>query len=65
MELTKDYQDLYGVLSERPGLVAVFPLTVVSADNEIHVVFDRTATGSSAFATCKECVVTFLVNRIR
>lgn len=65
IELSKDYQSLYGAAFPRPGIVAVFPLTVVAADHEIHVVFDRMAKGSSASAMCKDCAVPFPINRIR
>jgi hypothetical protein len=64
-ELTKDYRDLYGVVPDRPGIVAVFPLSVARDNNDIQVTFDRTATGSSASTRCKACVVPFPVNRIR
>jgi len=65
VELTKEYQDRSDDTIAQPGVVAVFPISVASADNQIHVVFDRTAIGSSPYATCKECVVDFPVDKLR
>jgi hypothetical protein len=64
-ELTNEYQTMYGLALREPGVVAVFPLNVLSANNEIRVVFDRIAKGSSAAAMCRECVVPFPIRNIR
>jgi hypothetical protein len=64
-ELTKEYQTMYGLALPRPGMVAVFPLDVLSVNNEIRVVFDRMAKGSSAAAMCRECVVPFPSRNVR
>ena len=64
-ELTKEYATSIGSLADTQGIVAVFPLTVVTIDNDLHVVFDRPARGSSAVATCKDCVMSFPINKIR
>ena len=65
LDLTKEYQDLNGTAFDRPGMVAIFPLTALEKNNEIRVTFDRIAQGSNALTTCRECVVPLNLIRIR
>jgi hypothetical protein len=65
MELTEDYQNLNGTTFEGSGVVAIFPLSALTPNSEIRVVFDRIARGSSALSTCRECVVPLNISRIR
>jgi hypothetical protein len=65
VELTTDYQNLTGTTFTGAGIVAIFPLTALTASSEIRVVFDRTARGSSALSNCRECVVPLSLARIR
>lgn len=65
IELTKGYQDLHGTTFDKSGLVAVFPLSAITGDFEIRVMFDRVAIGSTALSMCKECAVPFRVDQIR
>ena len=64
-DLLEPYRKLYNVGVEGRGIIAVFPLSAVSAKNEIVVVFDRTVRGASALSQCKECVVPFPSSGIR
>lgn len=64
-ELTQEYVDRYGLESPGPGVVAVFPLAVLSGEIEVRVLFDRPARGSSPLANCRECVVPIDSRKIR
>jgi hypothetical protein len=64
-ELTAQYQDLAGTAFKGTGVVAVFPITGLTADSEIRVVFDRTARGFSGLSMCRECAVPVNLNRLR
>lgn len=57
LQLTKEYQDSTGTSFDRPGVIAIFPLSALARNNEIRVVFDRVARGSNALSTCRECAV--------
>jgi hypothetical protein len=64
-QLTKEYQNRYGIASDRPGIVAVFPLDAVTPGAEVRVVFDRIVRGATASSGCLDCVVPLDTRKIR
>jgi hypothetical protein len=64
-DLTGEYVDRYGLESAGPGVIAIFPLTALRGDMEVHVLFDRAAKGSSPLANCRECIVPIDTRKIR
>jgi hypothetical protein len=56
-DLKSEYQRLYGLTFDKTGVVAVFPLEVVSRPSWIHVTFSRVVRSSAAVSACKECAV--------
>jgi hypothetical protein len=65
LELTTDYQNLHGTTFQGTGVVAVFPLTVLTTGAEIHVEFDQMVRGSTALSMCRRCAVPLNLSRIR
>jgi hypothetical protein len=63
--LTKEYQDLTGTAARPPGVVAIFPLSVLRPNSEIRVGFDRVVRGSSGASACQDCTVPLDLSRIR
>jgi hypothetical protein len=64
-ELTREYQDFNGTMFERPGVVAIFPMTALGGTNEVRIFFDRVARGSNALTGCRECTVPLNMTRIK
>jgi hypothetical protein len=65
IELTTDYQSLHGTTFQGTGVVAVFPLSALTAGAEIHVEFDQMVRGSTALSMCRTCAVPLNLSRIR
>jgi hypothetical protein len=57
--LTSEYLRLYGLTFDKTGVIAIFPMDVVSQENWIHVTFSRVVRSSAAVSACKECAVPF------
>jgi hypothetical protein len=62
---TAQHVRLYGIAAPNNVLVAIFPLTAVSAGHDIRVSFSHVVSGSSALTNCKDCVIPLDVARIR
>lgn len=65
--LDEEYYNLFGASWEGQSLMAVFPLSLLSESNEVHVVFDAELnTGSSvAKCCCKDCKMRFDLDKVR
>lgn len=61
------YQNLFGASFGANSLKAVFPLSVLTESNEVHIVFDRKLTSGSSAAKCccKDCKVRFKLKKIK
>jgi hypothetical protein len=61
--LTTQWANLFGAKFEGQGRIAAFPLSVLSEQNEVHVVYDRPATigdvGRVGSRHCTDCDVEF------
>jgi hypothetical protein len=64
-QLTTEYQNRYRMASDRPGIVAVFPLDALAPDAEVHVVFNRIVRGATASSGCADCAVPLDTRKIR
>jgi len=64
-EMTEEYQNLFGAKSSGKGMIAVFPLSVLTEENEIHIVFDALRTGQGILHMCTDCAVQFKLDKIR
>ena len=62
METSSEFKNLMGFTATGTGLTAVFPLSVLSQDNDVHVVFDQAAPvgyGKMGARPCTDCVAQF------
>lgn len=62
------FQNLFGAKSDGVGRMAVFPLSVLSEENEVHVVYDREVTiGTNAAGGrhCQDCRAAFKLKGVR
>jgi hypothetical protein len=67
-EMTALWQNLFGAELRTLGMVAVFPLSALSEENEVHVVYDRPVTqGSNALGGthCDDCSASFKLKKVR
>jgi hypothetical protein len=64
-QLTKAYQSRYGIASDRPTIVAVFPLEALTPDAEVRVVFDRIVRGATSLSGCGHCAVPLDTRKLR
>jgi hypothetical protein len=60
-ELTKEYRARYGVAIPGPARVAEFPISAMTAANQIVISVDQIARGSTAAADCRDCAVAFRI----
>jgi hypothetical protein len=58
VEMTSEYKNLFGFTTEGRGILATFPLSLLSENNEIHVVFDQNISNDGA-GWCDDCRVEF------
>ena len=66
--IPQQFQNLFGATSQGVGRIAVFPLSALSEANEVHVVYDRSATiGSNAAGgvKCDDCKAGFNLKGVR
>ena len=65
--IEQKFQNLFGATWEAQSLMAVFPISLLSESNEVHVVFDAELnTGSSvAKCCCKDCKMRFDLDKVR
>lgn len=66
IQLSEEYKNLIGFSTGERGVIAVFPLSILQEDNEVHVVFDRKildAQGGAAY--CDECAAPIKLKGIR
>ena len=62
------FQNLFGLKTEGVGRMAVFPLTVLSEANEVHVVYDREVTigtNGAGGRHCDDCQASFSLKGVR
>lgn len=62
---TDDIWSLMGAPANGRNMMVVFPLSVLNDANEIRVVFDRHAPGSSSIKGCTECSARFALEKVR
>ena len=66
--IPQQFQNLFGATAQGVGRIAVFPLSALSGQNEVHVVYDRSARiGSNAAGgvKCDDCKASFSLNGVR
>ena len=62
-ELPEEFQNVFGAKVVGKSVLAVFPLGVLSEQNEIHIVFDqRIASGATG---CDDCSMRFKLSGVR
>ena len=62
-ELPAEFQNIFGAKVVGRSVLAIFPLEVLSEQNEIHIVFDqRIASGATG---CDDCSMRFKLNGVR
>jgi hypothetical protein len=62
------WQNLFGAQIDAVGMVATFPLSALSEDNEVHVIYDKPATmGTNALGGrhCDDCSAGFSLRNVR
>jgi hypothetical protein len=67
-EMSIAWQNLFGADIRTLGMVAAFPLPALSEQNEVHVIYDRTATiGTNAIGGthCDDCRAPFSLKKVR
>jgi hypothetical protein len=67
-EMTTLWQNLFGAEFRTLGMVAAFPLSALSEDNEVHVIYDKPATmGTNALGGthCEDCSAGFSMKKVR
>jgi len=67
-DIPTQFQNLFGATFEGRGRMAVFPLSALSEDNEVRVVYDRRVTmGNNAAGGrhCDDCHVPFSLKNVR
>ena len=64
--IADEYKNRMGWTGKGRSMMAVFPLTVLSEDNEAHVVFDGRLPGTSMVkGLCSDCAVPFKLKDVR
>jgi hypothetical protein len=66
--IPQQFQNLFGATAQGTGRIAVFPLDALSEANEVHVVYDRSATiGANAAGgvKCDDCKAGFSLKGVR
>jgi hypothetical protein len=66
--IPQQFQNLFGATARGTGRIAVFPLSALSEDNEVHVVYDQSATigGNAAGGVkCDDCKAGFSLRGVR
>jgi hypothetical protein len=67
-EMTTLWQNLFGAEIRTLGMVGVFPLSALSEENEVHVIYDRPATmGTNGLGGthCDDCDAGFNLKKVR
>jgi hypothetical protein len=67
-EMTTLWQNLFGAEIRTLGMVATFPLSALSENSEVHVIYDRPATmGTNAIggSHCEDCSASFSLKNVR
>jgi hypothetical protein len=64
-DVADEYWNLMGAVANGRNVMAVFPLSVLSENNEIRVVYDRHVPGSSQIKGCTDCGVRFSLAKVR
>jgi hypothetical protein len=67
-EMTALWQNLFGADIRTLGMLAAFPLSALSEENEVHVIYDRPATtGTNGFGGthCDDCSASFNLNKVK
>jgi hypothetical protein len=64
-DVTEDHWHLMGAVAKGRNMMAVFPLSVLSENNEIRVVFDRHVPGTSEIKGCTDCGARFSLAKVR
>ena len=67
-EMTSVWQNLFGAEIRTLGMIATFPLSGLSEDREVHVIYDRPATmGTNAAGGrhCEDCSAGFDLKKVR
>lgn len=62
-ELPEEFQNIFGAKIVGKSVLAVFPLDVLSEQNEIHIVFDRRV--ASGATGCDDCSMRFKLSGVR
>ncbi len=63
-EMTETFKNLHGATFEGRGVVATFPLSVVTKENDVRVVFDN-AVGPGLIQSCTDCSAELKLDKIR
>ena len=64
--IEQEFQNPFGATWEAQELIAVFPLSLLSEANEVHIVFDKELnTGSANKCCCKDCKMRFDLEKVR
>jgi hypothetical protein len=67
-EMPTTWQNLFGAEIGTLGMFATFPLSVLSEQNEVHVIYDRPATmGTNAIGGthCEDCSASFELKKVK
>ena len=67
-EMTSLWQNLFGAEIRTLGMVATFPLSALSENNEVHVIYDKPATmGTNAAGGmhCDDCNAGFNLKNVK
>jgi hypothetical protein len=67
-QMTALWQNLFGAEIRTFGMVATFPLAVLSEENEVHIIYNRPTTmGTNALGGmhCDDCAAGFSLKKVR
>lgn len=63
IELPEEFQNIFGAKVVGKSVLAIFPLDVLSEQNEIHIVFDKRI--ASGVTGCDDCSMRFKLSGVR
>ena len=64
-EIPVEFSNLMGMKSEGTSLLAVFPLDVLSEDNEVHIIYDSGVHDGGENKYCEDCYTKFNLEKVR
>jgi hypothetical protein len=64
-EIPVQFSNLMGMETEGTSLVAVFPLDVLSEENEVHIIYDSGVHDGGKNKYCEDCYTRFNLQKVR